>query len=201
MTDRRASTPNRRVAERKKSIASVRRRYKQDVTKQTRLTPAEIPGIKQMLVVLQLAGYSHIQKARIVGISKYQVKELLEDPACQEMLAILRDRIPDAALELLQGYMIEAVQAIVDVMRRSTDDKVVIQAAADLLDRGGLAKLSKKESHTTNEDLTTITDDGIVEKLREASPEVQEEAAQLIERLEGLLANASTETTEESTDA
>ena len=144
-----------------------------------------------MLVVLQLAGYNHTQKARIIGISVDQVREFLNDPAVQEMLVLLRERIPDAALELLQGYMIEAIQAIVDVMRRSADDKTVIQAAADILDRGGLGKVSRQERHQTNEDMTTITDDGIVEKLREASPEIQEEAAQLIERLEGLLSAAS----------
>jgi len=197
---RRDSTPNQRVAKRRKSIASVRRRYKVDVTKQTRLTEGEIPHVKQMLVVLQLAGYNHTQKARIVGISRDQVREMLEDPAVQEMLVLLRERIPEAALELLQGYMIEAIQAIVDVMRRSTDDATVIRAAADLLDRGGLPKLSKSERLQTNEEKTTITDDGIVDALREASPEVQEQAAQLIEQLEGLLKTAVTEPAEE-TDA
>jgi hypothetical protein len=196
MTERRPSVPNQRAANRKKSINSVRRRYKVDVHKQTRLLAGEIPHVKQMLVVLQLAGYNHTQKARIVGISRDQVREYLADPAVEEMLVILRERIPDAALELLQGYMIEAVQAIVDVMRRSGDDKTVIQAAADLLDRGGLPKLSKSEKHQTLEEKTTITDDGIVAALREASPEVQEQAAQLIEQLEGLLVQAATEPAE-----
>ena len=198
---RRPSTPNQRASNRKKTIASVRRRYKVDVSRSTKLIPAEIPHVKQMIVVLQLAGYNHTQKARIVGISVDQVREMLKDPAVEEMLVMLRERIPEAALELLQGYMIEGVQAIVDVMRRSQDDATVIRAAADLLDRGGIPKLSKSERLQTNEEKTTITDDGIVDALREASPEVQEQAAQLIEQLEGLLKTAVTEPAEEQPDA
>lgn len=171
----------------------MRRRYKVDVTKQARLLPAEIPLVKNMVVMLHIAHYSKTQIARIIGISRDQVRDFLDAEDVQEMIVHLRSQLPAAAGELLKGYMIEAVQAIVDVMRRSTDDKVVVQAASEILDRGGLAKLTKSERHQTNEDLLTITDDGIVDRLREASPEVQEQAAQLIEQLEGLLVTATEE--------
>lgn len=98
--------------------------------------------------------------------------------------------------------MIEAVQAIVDVMRVADDHGVVLKAASEILDRTGLPKTSKQERHNTNEDAITVTDDGIVDRLREASPEVQEEAAQLVERLESLLAaSAEAEPIEEGGDA
>jgi hypothetical protein len=75
---------------------------------------------------------------------------------------------------------------------------MILQAAAEILDRSGLPKASRTESkvHKTSEELTTITDDGIVEQLREASPEIQEKAAVLVEQLEGLLADAAGETEE-----
>lgn len=187
------STPNRRASEAKKDVTRVRRRYKKNVNRQSRLLPGEIPAVQNMVAVLHIAHYPKVQIARIIGISKQQVTEFLEDPAVSEMIVTLRDGLPGAALELMEGYMIEAVQAIVDVMRVSQDDAVVLRAASEILDRTGLGKVSKQERHQTNEELTTISDDGLLEKLRELSPEMQEEAAQMIEGLENLLVRAATE--------
>jgi hypothetical protein len=95
--------------------------------------------------------------------------------------------------------MIEAVQALVDVMRRTDDDKYILQAAGEILDRAGLPKASRQERHQVNEERTTFTDEGMVERLREAPVEVQERAAQMIEQLESLLtesANAPQESDE-----
>ena len=198
---RREATPNRRASEAKKDVDRVRRRYKKNVNRQARLLPGEIPAVKNMVAILHVAHYPKTQIARIIGISRDQVKEFLDSPEVAEMVVTIRDGLPTAALELMEGYMIEAVQAIVDVMRVSTDDAVVLRAASEILDRTGLPKVSKQERYQTNEEKTTFTDDGIVEALREASPEIQEQAAQLIEQLEGLLAKASTETVEEAGDA
>ena len=198
MSERRQSTPNRRSSEAKKDLLRVRRRYKTDTTRKRRLIPAEIPLVMNMVAVLHIAHYPNVQIARIVGISRGQVAEMLEAPEVVEMVVKLREGLPDAALDLMEGYMIEAVQAIVDVMRVSQDDGVVLKAAAEILDRTGLGKVSKQERSTTHEERTTFTDDGIVDALREASPEVQEQAAQLIEQLEGLLTKASAEPVEEA---
>lgn len=190
---KRESTPNRRASEAKKDVTRVRRRYKKNVNRQSRLLPGEIPAVQNMVAVLHIAHYPKTQIARIIGISKQQVTEFLEDPAVSEMVITLRNGLPSAALDLMEGYMIEAVQAIVDVMRVSQDDAVVLRAASEILDRTGLAKVSKQERHVTNEEQTTISDDGIVEKLREASPEIQEQAAVMIEGLQNLLATAAAE--------
>lgn len=168
------------------------------------MLPGEIPHVIDMIVVLKLAGYNNTQMARVIGISRDQVGEYLREPGVEEKLVFMRERIPQAALELLQGYMIEAVQAIVDVLRKSEDDKYVLQAASEILDRSGLPKASKQERLNVNEDRTIFTDDGIVERLREASPEVQEEAAQIVEQLEKLLtahADAVPTEAEEENDA
>lgn len=204
MSGRRNSTPDARASEGKKEIARVRRKYKVNTKTNRKLLPGEIPHVEAMVCVLKLAGYSGRQMSQVIGISRAQVAEILADPKVQNQIVELRARIPSAAIELLQGYMIEAVQAIVDVMRTTDDDKLVIMAASEILDRAGVPKASRQERHNVNEDRTTFTDDGIVEKLRKASPEVQEEAAQIIERLETLLAthaDVEAEVVEESDDA
>jgi transcriptional regulator with XRE-family HTH domain len=198
---KRQSTPTTRAADKKKTVKSVRRRYKQDVLKSRKLLPGEIPHVIDMVLVMKLAGYTYTDMARIIGISRKQVANILKEEDVSEKLTLLREKLPLAALDLLEGYMIEAVQVIVDIMRRS-DDKVALSAAIEVLDRAGLPKASKQERRTINEDQITVTDDGLVERLREASPEVQEEAAQLVERLEALLAaSAEAEPVEEGEDA
>jgi hypothetical protein len=202
MTQRRQSTPNSRAADKKNEVVRIRRRYKKDVLKSRRLLPGEIDHVIDMVLVMKLAGYTNTQMAKAIGIGRNQVKEILDDPKVTEKLVLLRASLPSAALDLLEGYMIEAVQTIVDVMRTAEDNAIVLKAASEVLDRAGLPKASKQERHNVNEDQITVTDDGLVEKLREASPEVQEEAAQLVERLEALLAAASEgEVVEEGEDA
>lgn len=185
----RKAAPLQRASDAKRHVARVRRSYKVDLTKPKKLSPGEIPHVEHMVVVMKLAGYSKSQMARAIGISKSQCGRILEQPDVQEELAVLRDKLPQAALDLLQGFMIEAVMTIADVMRTEKDNKIVLQAAADILDRSGLPKASKSERTTVSE--TKITDDGIVEQLRQASPEIQEKAATIIEDLEKLLLSAA----------
>lgn len=196
---RRVSTPDTRAADARRQIAGVRRKYKIDLNKRRNLLPGEVPHVIDTIIVLKLAGYTPSQMAKVIGISRGQIREFLTDPGVEERLVTLRQALPQAALNLLQGYMIEAVQALVDVMRRTGDDKYILQAAGEILDRAGLPKASRQERHTVNEEKTTFTDDGIVDRLREASPEMQEQAAQLIEQLEKLLGDGVTETESDET--
>lgn len=187
----RESTPNERAADAKKRVTSVRRKYKLNVNKPRKLHEKEITHVADMVVVLKLASYSNTQIGRIVGLSRGQVKEFLDDPAMQARMVDLRASLPAAALDLLQGYLIEAVQALVDVMRRTDDDGLIIKAAGEILDRAGIPKSSRQERKIEESQVTVFTDDGIVEALREASPEVQEQAAQMIENLQDFLKQAS----------
>lgn len=194
---RNQNTPAKRAADAKREVAGVRRKYKTNLKSRRKFLPGEEEYVADTVIVLKLAGYTGSQIGRVVGISRGQVRMILDKPDVAEKLIKLRSALPAAALDLLQGYMIEAVQALVDVMRRSEDDKIMLQAAGEILDRAGLPKASRQERHSVNEERTIITDDGIVEKLRQAPPEVQEEAAQIIERLELLLA-IEAETAEEA---
>lgn len=184
---RKRNTPAARAKEKDTESARIKRRYSKNLTLKKKFLPGEVEHVEDMVIVLRLAGYSKEQVARIVGMSSDQVTKVLNSPAVSEKLIAFRAALPQAALDLLQGYMIEAVQTLVDIMRMSEDDQVTLKAAGEILDRAGLAKASRQERHQINENRTTLVDDGIVEKLRTASPEVQEQAAQAIEMLEKLL--------------
>lgn len=184
---RKKTSPESRAKEKDTESTRIRRKYQKNLTLKKKFLPGEVEHIEDMVIVLRLAGYSKEQCARIVGISSSQITVILNSPAVSEKLVLFRAALPQAALDLLQGYMIEAVQTLVDIMRMADDDTVVLKAAGEILDRAGLAKASRQERHQINENRTTLVDDGIVERLRTASPEVQEQAAQAIEMLEKIL--------------
>jgi hypothetical protein len=187
---KKSGTPESRAKAKEREAEKVRRRYKKNLTLSRKFMPGEREHVIDMVIVLRLAGYERQQICRILNIALTQAQEILNDPAVTEKLITLRAALPAAALDLLQGYMIEAVQTLVDIMRASPDDKIVLQAASEILDRAGLGKASRQERHQINEQRTVFTDDGIVERLRQASPELQEQAAQVIEQLENLLNGA-----------
>jgi hypothetical protein len=84
--------------------------------------------------------------------------------------------------------MLEAVQAVADVMRSSESDDMILKAAGDILDRGGVPKSSRGERKVITEDKITIgTEEGLLEALRQLPPDKQEEAAQMIENVENFL--------------
>lgn len=179
--------PQDRVKNQNKEIEKIRRKHNTQLNRRKKLLPAEVKYTQTTVCVLRLAGYNRVQIAQAVGISKSQVREIFESPEFNEEFEVLSTKVPQAAVDLLQSLMIEAVMSIAEVMRVSLDDKLVLQASEAILDRGGAPKASRKENHNTNEDKTTFEDNGIVERLRQAPVEVQEEAAQIIERLEDLL--------------
>jgi hypothetical protein len=190
---RRVRTPEDRSKETEAGVTRIRRRYKKNLNLKTKLGPGEHEHLREMVIVLKLSRYSNNQIGAIVGLSRGQVGAFLKEPEVAERLAALRVALPQAALNLLHHYSIEAVQAIADVMRSSNDDKLVLQAAGEILDRTGIAKVSKSDVHKVEEYKTTFTDDGIVDKLRELPVEKQEEAAQMMEQLEAFLEKAQTD--------
>lgn len=184
-------TPAQRSSTNKIAVAQIRRRYSKNLKKRRKLMPVEQKHVASMIVVLKLASYTHSQMASIIGVSRGQIREILEEPETQKLLETLRERLPAAALELMHAYMIEAVQALAHVMRTSNNEKYILQAAESILDRGGVPKASRQERHTINEDKGVVGED-FFERLRSASPEVQEKAAQMVDDLENFLKNSLT---------
>jgi hypothetical protein len=183
--------PEDRVAEVEKMRARVRRNHKVNTRKKRQtFQPGQEAQLKQIALVLKVAGYSNKQIGASIGVTRGIVGEWLNDPKTQQQYLELLEAIPAAAKELLQTYSIEAVHTIAEVMRTSNDDKMILEAAKDILDRSGLPKASrsevqKDETHTSKTEFGVNPDD--MDALRSLSPELQEEAAQAIEGLEKFL--------------
>ena len=184
-------TPEDRAGVAEKSVKRIKRRYKINLSKDKKFALGEREHAREMAIVLKLAGYSHNQIGSVIGISRGQVSDMLKEPDIAERIQMLRENLPSAALDLLHGYTIEAVQAIVDVLRKTDDDALILKAASEILDRAGIGKVSKSEQHRTNESKATFsTDDETLDALRQLPPEKQEEAAQMMEKLENFLSNS-----------
>ena len=164
----------------------IRRRYKKSITRRRKIRPGQRELVVDTVLILKLVNYSNIQIGKIVGISNSQVGEILNEPNTAERFVKLKQTISQAAYELLQTYLVEAVQTVVDVMRTSDDDAIVLKAAAEVFDRSGLPKQSRSDStvHKTEEKRTTLTDDGFLDAMRTLPPEKQEQAAQMIEQVQ-----------------
>jgi hypothetical protein len=179
----------------------IRRRYNKDLNKKRKILPGQNEFVLDQVIILKLVNYSNSQIAKFVGISRGQIKEILAQPDVAERLVALRAALTDGTLNLIQTFMIEAVMSIVHVMRLSEDDAVILKAAADLLDRGGVPKSSRSESqgHVVNENRTVFTaDEEMMQRLQSLPPEKQEEAAQMIENLEAFLMGQAEETADET---
>ncbi len=182
---------------------AIRRRYSKDLNKKRKILPGQNEFVLDQVIILKLVNYSNSQIAKFVGVSRGQVKEILAQPDVAERLTSLRAALTTGTLDLIQTFMIEAVMSIVHVMRLSEDDAVILKAAADLLDRGGVPKSSRTENqgHVVNEQRTVITtDERMMKQLEKLSPEKQEEVAAMMEGIENLLTEHADETADEVSD-
>jgi hypothetical protein len=191
---RKGRTPENRATEIVlKQRKRVRRGFRENTKKRKRY-PGEIQFKQDMGIILALAGYTHKEIALSLGESKNTVGEWMREPAVQEKFLEISEALPEAAKTLLETYQIEAVHAMVDVLRSSEDDKIILEAAREILDRGGNPKTSRTESKQSKHETFEISDDDFLSKLRMLPPEKQEEAAQMIEDLSEFLARNSSPT-------
>lgn len=178
-------TPAARAASIEEQTALVKRKYKKDINRRRKFSIAgEEELVKDMIVVLKLANYTHGQIASIVGVSRGQVGVFLQDEKLQAKMLHLREALPAAALELGKAYLIEAVQAVVHVLRTEKDNALVLKAAGELFDRFGLPKLSRTEATVDEKTSFGDTDESLISQFRTVSPELQEKAAQLHDAME-----------------
>ena len=183
-------TPADRAASIEAQTSIVKRRYKTNLKTRRRFAiQGEEELVKDMICVLKLANYTHGQIAAIVGVSRGQVGEYLKDENLQKKMLHLREALPAAALELGKAYLIEAVQAVVHVLRTETDNALVLKAASELFDRFGLPKLTRQEATVDASTMINEIDESLISKFRSATPEMQEKAAQLHELFEEGLKN------------
>jgi hypothetical protein len=195
--------PDEKAASLKKQSDKVRKRYKVNVTKRRKFTfEGEETLVKDMIVVLKLANYSNTQIAMIVGVSRKQVAVFLEDGNVQKQYMALKERLPQAALQLGRAYLIEAVEAVVNVMRTTEDEGLILKAASEIFDRFGIPKSSRIESTPDpggEEEENPLNDPTLMDRLRKASPETQDAVAQLTDAFhEGIAQLLERETVDET---
>lgn len=196
-------TPEERSEILDRANAKAKRGYKGDLKKRTKVSPAELEVMTDMLISLKLVGFSNSQCGAIVGLSRGQVKEITTDEKFQKRLMTLKTKLPEAAINLGRAYLVEAVQWVVHVGRTEKDNALVLKAAETLFDRFGIPKTSRNESKVENSGEPAVGTEipkGVMDKLRTASPEVQAAIADLndsfLEGVERILNGGSDGSTE-----
>ena len=151
--------------------------------------PPDIEAARRIQAAYLRAGdYSFDYIAEAVGMSATVVRKWFDDPEMDKLVAkIIEDQV-DGAQALLKSYSIELIEELVNIVRTSDDMETRRKAINDALDRIGLAKVNKSQSvvetNNTDRSVVDITDKtGLVEKLRDAPPEVQAKAAEHMEQL------------------
>lgn len=172
------------------------------VRKGKRRSPGELEFKKDMMIILKVAGYSHTQVAAAMGEGLSTIQAWGQDPDVAAKYLKVTQELTSAARRLLETYTIEAIQTIADLMRDSADESIILKAATEILDRGGLPKVSRSEQKQERQDTHIFgTDDDTTEALRALSPELQEQAAQMMDELvEFLNDNAKTKKQEPEPD-
>ena len=179
-------TPEGKAAKLQEQKKAVTRKYKTNVTRRRKFNfEGEEELVIDMIIFLKIANYSNTQIAMIVGVSKGQVAKYLDDGNVQKRYISLKAKLPEAAFALGQAYLIEAVQAVANVMRTTDDDSVVLKAAGEIFDRFGIPKVSRTEMKNPEESGDEHpVDKTLMDRIRAASPEVQQGVAELQEMFE-----------------
>lgn len=168
------------------------RKTEKRIVGEAALTEVELANKKMMACVLKAADFSYTYIGDAVSMSKDTVRRwFADDPVMAETVEEIQASFVDGAVRLLKTYAVEAVEMLMELARSTEDDKVALQAITEVLDRIGLSKVNKSESiaAVTKRDVVDITDSsGLVEKLRNAPPEVQAQAAEHMEATLALMA-------------
>jgi hypothetical protein len=181
-------TPEERSEILEKANSKARRGYNKNTKRKAKLEDLDIAIVKDQLVALKvIGGYSNTQCAMIIGISKGQCKEIVADPNFKSHIEAVKKNLPQAALNLGRAYLVEAVQAVVHVMRTEHDNALVLKAAAEIFDRFGIPKVSRSESKIDTTQPEAEIPNDVMTQLKQARPEVQAQIADLHEGfLEGV---------------
>ncbi len=184
--------------------AVIRRRYKSGkqwgaVGRKTRkkdgeeLSPEEIGWKQAQFVFLRAADYSYAYVSDNLQVTQRTLRNWHEDEKIQARIAEVRDNMLDGALLLLKTYAIEAVEMLMEIARRTGDDKEAIHALVEVLDRAGLTKVNKSESNVHRSGEVHHTDDRLLERIQKIPLEAQKKVAELMEMVEKVIDESSEE--------
>lgn len=158
---------------------------------QTAFSELELAVKKEAACHFKAADFSYTYIAQALNTTKSIVSHWFEDEEMQKRTLQVREDHTAGAVRLIKTYMIEAVETLMQIARTTFDEKIAKEILQDLLDRGGVTKVNKSESATVNVNKAEvdITDShGLMEKLANADPQVQQKAAEHMEELMALTA-------------
>jgi predicted transcriptional regulator len=153
-----------------------------------------LPGpeelLKQMAVVLTVAGYDQRRIAQQLGVSQPTISRWLRQPQADQYQRFLTHQLVDGAVLLLRRYAIEAVETLVQVMRTADSHKTRLDAAKAILDRIGLntaIELIEQRDPAETAAERAEEDDPLLAHFRAAPLDVQEQVASLYDQIDKLL--------------
>lgn len=157
----------------------------------TEITEADLAWLKHRAVILRAGGLTSSQIAGKLNVTKRMVRRWFEDKEMQTKLAEVRNDIADGAIQHLKDSLIEAAELLMANARRAYSLDAFsdsIRAAAEVLDRGGLAKVNKSESKVTKNEKTTFEGtEEFFDKFSTLPMENQRKIADLMAEVEGLV--------------
>lgn len=159
------------------------------------LTSSERWIKEEQACLLKAAGFSYTYIGEAIGQSRGTVKSWFADAEMQARTQAFQKDFIDGAVKLVRTYAIELFEMLVEIARDGQiDPRVRIQAITECLDRMGLAKVNKSESAATKTIKSTVDivdKTGLLTAMKEAPPEVQQEMAQKLDDIMGLVAEHS----------
>lgn len=184
---------------------ALRKRLNRDLSskKATKRLPGEENFKKNMAIFLKIGvpGISYKEIGARIDETKTTVKKwFLEDLYVREQYEVISKTLKDSAIDLMEFYAIEAVETLVLLMRFG-DEKIMLQSATEILDRIGVAKLSKSESEVrTKREHGWEDQDKLLNEIRDLPPEQQEAAIDALEKFQKLLAGEDVDAPEVTED-
>jgi hypothetical protein len=176
----------------------LRKQLNRDLTskKAQKRLPGEENLKKNMAIFLKVGvpGISYKEISARIDETKTTVKKwFTEDPYVREQYELISKALKDSALELMELYAIEAVETLVLLMRFGSE-KIMMDSAVQILDRIGIAKLTKTEAEITNTKKHKWEDQSeLLEQIRNLPPDRQEEAISVLEGLQKVLGGEEVE--------
>lgn len=178
--------------------SQIKKKYKRGTRMQKVLRGENQLSATEKIVKIELACYLKAQDyswnyiSDSLGVSRDTLKRWWadEDLGMVARVAEISEDIVQGAIKLLKSYAIEIIEELMVLFRTTDDEALAAKIGFELLDRLGLAKVNKSESvvASTNRDEVAITDpDGLLEKMRDMSPEAASAAAAKLEEAFAML--------------
>lgn len=143
---------------------------------------------QEMLCYLVAAGMSRTYCADALGVARSTITGWLDDDELKlrERAAALNDNMLKAGVNMIQTYVLEIIEALMDIFRTTQDEAVAVKIGFEMLDRLGISKIQKVEANrrvTQTHEVEFSDKRGVISAVKNAPPEVQSAMAEMAERM------------------